>query len=179
MSEWVRWRGGDNPVPGKIVSFQLRNGTSWFGLSDDMDWSHDYRKDDIVLYSVKSSEWIEWHGGECPIASDEPAAVRFRNGAVFGFDSCPKDLIWRHDGDEGDIVAYRTVKDLVNHPPHYTSHPSGVECIDVTKHMDFCLGNAMKYIWRAGIKDEAKTVEDLKKAVFYINKKIEMLESES
>ena len=62
---------------------------------------------------------------------------------------------------------------VVNHPPHYTGHPSGVECITVTEHMNFCLGNAMKYIWRAGEKGDA--VEDLKKAAWYINREIERL----
>ena len=65
--------------------------------------------------------------------------------------------------------------DMVNRPPHYTTHPSGVECIDITKHMTFCLGNAVKYIWRAGLKGEK--LEDLKKAQYYINKEIETLES--
>lgn len=61
--------------------------------------------------------------------------------------------------------------DMVNHPPHYTAHPSGVECIEITEHMGFCLGNAMKYIWRADLKVDA--VEDLKKAIFYINRELE------
>jgi hypothetical protein len=52
----------------------------------------------------------------------------------------------------------------VNHPTHYTSHPSGVECIQVAEHFNFCLGNALKYIWRAGLKGDA--VEDLEKAAF-------------
>lgn len=75
-----------------------------------------------------------------------------------------------------------TVGDPVNHPAHYTSHPSGVECIDITKHHDFCVGNAIKYLWRAGLKheegksDRAKEIEDLRKAIFYITRKIEMLE---
>lgn len=60
---------------------------------------------------------------------------------------------------------------LVNHPPHYTSHPSGIECIQVTEHMGFCLGNAIKYIWRADLKNDA--IEDLKKAVWYLNREIE------
>lgn len=63
--------------------------------------------------------------------------------------------------------------DLVNHPPHYTAHPSGVECIVVTRHMNFCLGNAIKYIWRCGQKDDP--VADLKKAVWYINQEIDRL----
>jgi hypothetical protein len=63
------------------------------------------------------------------------------------------------------------VSDPVNHPDHYTSHPSGIECIQITEHMSFCLGNAIKYIWRAGLKHNA--IEDLQKAVFYINREIE------
>jgi len=61
--------------------------------------------------------------------------------------------------------------DPVNHPKHYTEHPSGVECIEITKHMNFCLGNAVKYIWRADLKNDA--IEDLEKAVWYINCEIE------
>lgn len=61
--------------------------------------------------------------------------------------------------------------DMINHPPHYTAHPSGVECIHITEHMGFCLGNAVKYIWRADLKGNA--VEDLEKAVFYIKREIE------
>jgi hypothetical protein len=61
-------------------------------------------------------------------------------------------------------------EDLVNHPKHYTSHPSGIECIQVTEHMGFNLGNAMKYIWRAD--EKGKAVEDLRKAVWYINREI-------
>lgn len=61
-------------------------------------------------------------------------------------------------------------EDKVNHPRHYTQHPSGVECIQVTEHMGFCLGNAVKYIWRADLKHNA--VEDLKKAVWYIEREI-------
>ena len=60
--------------------------------------------------------------------------------------------------------------DMVNHPPHYTSHPSGVECITITEHMGFNLGNALKYIWRADLKGNA--VEDLEKAIFYINREL-------
>lgn len=56
--------------------------------------------------------------------------------------------------------------DSVRHPQHYTSHPSGIECIEITKHMSFCLGNAIKYIWRADLKENA--IEDLEKAIQYI-----------
>ena len=65
--------------------------------------------------------------------------------------------------------------DMVNNPPHYKSHPSGIECIQVTRHINFNLGNAMKYIWRSGVKNESTAVEDLKKAAFYINDEINRL----
>lgn len=61
--------------------------------------------------------------------------------------------------------------DSVSHPKHYTQHPSGVECIDVTEHMGFNLGNAVKYIWRCDLKRDA--VEDLKKAKWYIEREIQ------
>ena len=61
-------------------------------------------------------------------------------------------------------------QDLVNHPKHYTEHPSGIECIQITEHMGFCLGNAVKYIWRADLKNDA--VEDLRKAVWYLEREI-------
>jgi len=69
------------------------------------------------------------------------------------------------------------VNDPVNHPKHYTEHPSGVECIQITEHMSFNLGNAVKYIWRADLK--GKQVEDLKKAVWYINREIQRISNES
>lgn len=66
--------------------------------------------------------------------------------------------------------------DVVNHPPHYNAHPSGVECITVTEHMNFNLGNAVKYIWRAGLKSDAP-VTDLEKAAWYINREITRLKA--
>ena len=65
--------------------------------------------------------------------------------------------------------------DAVNHPKHYTSHPSGVECIQVTEHLNFCIGNAIKYLWRAGLKDNNSDIQDLKKAVWYIEREIARL----
>lgn len=60
--------------------------------------------------------------------------------------------------------------DPVNHPKHYTAHKSGIECIQITRHFNFCLGNAIKYIWRADLKNDA--VEDLRKAIWYIQEEI-------
>lgn len=74
-----------------------------------------------------------------------------------------------HEFTKGDYD-----EDKVNHPNHYTSHPSGVECIQITEHMGFNLGNAIKYIWRADLKGDA--IEDLKKAEFYIKREIDKRE---
>ena len=61
--------------------------------------------------------------------------------------------------------------DPVNNPKHYTEHPSGVECIQIAEHMNFCLGNALKYIWRADLK--GNDIEDLEKARWYLSREIE------
>jgi hypothetical protein len=68
-----------------------------------------------------------------------------------------------------------TENNNIDHPRHYTSHPSGVECIDIAEHFGFNLGNATKYIWRAGLKS-ADPLEDLKKARWYIEREIGRLQ---
>ena len=74
-------------------------------------------------------------------------------------------------------------KDKVNHPSHYSylKELCGVEVIDITRHMDFDTGNALKYLLRAGHKSEqgyddtTKAIEDLQKAIFYIKDKVSLL----
>lgn len=70
------------------------------------------------------------------------------------------------------------MNDAVEHPSHYCSHKSGVECIEISEHMNFCLGNAMKYVWRAGLKEDGDEIQDLKKAIWYINREISRREHE-
>ena len=71
--------------------------------------------------------------------------------------------------------------DSVNHPAHYNSHPSGIECIEIARHHNFNIGNTIKYLWRAGLKSEEgmedadKQVEDLNKAIWYINDEIKRI----
>ena len=67
------------------------------------------------------------------------------------------------------------MNDIVNHPSHYTQ--GKIECIDyiTDKQLNFCRGNAIKYITRAGYKDPNKEIEDLEKAVFYLNYEIKRL----
>ena len=78
--------------------------------------------------------------------------------------------------NEPDYAVHYANCSVVNHPTHYTSHPSGIECIQITEHMDFNLGNALKYIWRADLKNDA--IEDMKKAIFYINREISKREKD-
>lgn len=77
--------------------------------------------------------------------------------------------------NETDIKHYKELDtpqpDPVERPLHYTLHPSGIECIQITEHMGFNLGNALKYIWRCDLKKDA--VEDLRKAMWYINRELE------
>ena len=70
----------------------------------------------------------------------------------------------------------------VNHPSYYQD-PSGIECITIARHRNFNIGNALKYLWRAGLKEEEglnrveKQIEDLQKAIFYINDEINLLKT--
>ena|SRR5690349_524392 len=59
--------------------------------------------------------------------------------------------------------------DIVQRPKHYNAHPSGVECIEIAEYMGFNLGNAFKYLWRAGLKAEDST-QDLEKALWYLRR---------
>ena len=71
---------------------------------------------------------------------------------------------WRKKQIEDDMT------DNVNHPKHYTSHPSGIEVIEITEHMNFCLGNVIKYVLRADLKHDA--IEDLEKARWYLDREL-------
>lgn len=72
-------------------------------------------------------------------------------------------------------VTGAAVADNVNHPAHYTAY-KGIEVIQLTEQMNFCRGNAVKYIARAGLKDPDKEVEDLRKAIWYIEREIQRLD---
>ena len=68
--------------------------------------------------------------------------------------------------------------DLINHPPHYTSHPSGVECIEIVEHFNCCIGQAVQYLWRAGLKEGNDTIQDLSKARWFVDREIDRLKRE-
>ena len=77
------------------------------------------------------------------------------------------------------MESNQRMDDPVNHPSHYTS--GSIEVIDFIEDqkLPYHLGSAMKYICRAGKKDPAKTVEDLQKAAWYINRYIDLLGREA
>jgi hypothetical protein len=75
--------------------------------------------------------------------------------------------------DTNPVIAPTTIRDEhtpVNHPLHYNAHPAGVECIEIIEHMSLNVGNAIKYVWRAGLKPSADHDEDLRKAIWYLER---------
>lgn len=100
------------------------------------------------------------------LSSNRLPKVEIRDGMAHWVEPSPEDA----DTQMGTAPT----SDHVNHPVHYTSHPSGIECIQITEHMGFCLGNAVKYIWRAGLKSE-DPIKDLEKAAWYIAREVDRL----
>lgn len=90
--------------------------------------------------------------------------------------------VWENKDDNPLTGIDKTLaerdNDPVNHPVGYTTHPSGIECIEVTRHMGFNIGNAIKYMWRCGIKPDADAIQDLEKARWYIDDEIKRLKAE-
>lgn len=81
-----------------------------------------------------------------------------------------------------DEIIYQSAPvahDPIHHPKHYTSDPSGVECIEITRHRNFNIGNAIKYLWRAGLKDGNSDIQDLQKAAWYIQDEIKRIKGDA
>jgi Protein of unknwon function (DUF3310) len=77
-----------------------------------------------------------------------------------------------------NITTEHKAGDEVDHPTHYNSHPSGIEAITIVRHHSFNVGNALKYLWRQGLKQGEPSLKDLKKAAWYLNDEIQKLERE-
>ena len=93
-------------------------------------------------------------------------------GAQVDFAHWPRTLSFQHPIHIRTMASpTHPIHEAVNHPRHYNSHPSGVECITVVEHMSFNVGNAMKYLWRAD--EKIAPIEDLRKAAWYIQREIE------
>ena len=76
---------------------------------------------------------------------------------------------------DDEIVDVKQGYEAVQHPKHYNSHPSGIECIDIVQHHNFNIGSAIKYLWRQGLKPNEEDVQDLKKAIKYIEFEIKRI----
>ena len=133
-----------------------------------------YTKEEISRYFHENyALTTEWHGiGYMPdsgvtlmaVASKHPDVVYARQVATN--DEMAEAFF-------GDIhTPQQPGEDVVNHPSHYNQFP-GVEVIDITRHLNFNRGNAVKYICRAGLKGEGKTIQDLEKAMWYLKDEIE------
>ena len=90
------------------------------------------------------------------------------NGRFVASMDTPFDLV--EEVHAPDAVETAAPTDDPTNPAHYRSHPSGVECIQITEHMNFCRGNAIKYIWRAD--EKGNPIENLEKAIWYLNREI-------
>lgn len=100
------------------------------------------------------------------------------SGISYDTTSINVDIYFTYIGPTLNKEPFLKSSDNINHPQHYSwlKDKCGVEVIDITRHLDFDLGNAIKYILRAGRKKDA--VEDLKKAIWYLEDKIKILENE-
>lgn len=140
-------------------------------MSDAFTCSYCKREDRPETFqSGLCSNCYQWYPWESPSYSSRDAR-RSRELKRAATDPKP-------DSADGSVET----AEMVNHPKHYNSHPSGIECIVIVEHMTFNAGSAVKYLWRAGLKDVAlrgpNTVEDLKKAAWYVAREIERLEKE-
>lgn len=106
----------------------------------------------------------------CPWIHESPESDLDKALELIGYNNDEKPT----DCEVGDKMPEKT--DAVNHPSHYTDGKIEVIEFIEDKKLGFCLGNAVKYIARAGKKDPTKEVEDLKKARWYIERRIKQLE---
>lgn len=106
-------------------------------------------------------------------AESEPVFENRCSGVIEGTDR----RCQRQQGPKGGCGFMEKPKEVsaVDHPRHYNAHPSGVECIDIVETLPFNVGNAIKYLWRGGLKSP-DPLEDLKKAAWYVTREIARLE---
>lgn len=137
----------------------------------EIDWANpDIEWEDMWLQC--EIEWV----GEADLKPNEEPAFTLRKIEADGRLTDMTKFFSDVSISEFSDLPVDEIEDVVNHPAHYTSDPSGVECITVTRHRNFNIGNAMKYLWRAGLKDADTHTEDLRKAIWYINDEIKRLE---
>lgn len=135
------------------------------------------------MYKCKKDLLI---GRELAFKKGDSYVVDFLNSKIYGRNNTPYSIgevvanlgTLNSFDDYFEYIYEEKTNDSVNHPNHYTwlKDKCGIEVIDITRHLDFDLGNALKYILRAGKKEDA--IQDLEKAIWYIQDKIKMLEND-
>lgn len=120
---------------------------------------------------------------QCPVCCQ--ISIDYPEGDTASCGICKREMEPYHEPAKKLSVDPSAVKALFNkvldasdriNPSHYKSHPSKIECIEVTRHMSFNIGNAIKYLWRCDLKNG---LEDLKKAAWYINDEIKKRENDN
>lgn len=134
--------------------------------------NHKFTEDDIEV--PEGAEYFVWFNDEkdgCEFYKDNFKKWHSQNDLVWEDVTChelPKHckILWKRNATDVE-----NKNDLINAPKHYNSDPSGIECIELTRYLSFEAGNALKYIWRTGKKDDE--LQELKKAQWYVNDLIE------
>ena len=139
------------------MKFKVGDKAVFYRYSSD-GWEKDYGVDVGDVVTIKSVSDINYY-------------FFSKTGRIVLTEECCLKPYTEDSGNED--------QDVVNHPKHYTSDPSGIECIQVTRHRNFNIGNAMKYLWRNGLKDSDAQIQDLRKAIWYIEDEIKRLEQGS
>lgn len=158
---------------------QVSNGSGWAYLAGHTPGR---ASDDCPACRVEDVEAAPGGGTMIGRADDQYARLSAAALEAVGYEDDPGDAQAPPIVVTPPIVAFADQPDAewnddVEHPAHYTAHPSGVECLEITRHFDFCTGNAIKYLWRAGLKGGAeKRLEDLRKARFYVDDLIRQAE---
>ena len=127
-------------------------------------------EDDLCFYKENYTHiWQDHMNPKCwDKLADDQKIITSDNGVI----------LWQRNpslSDQSEEIEEVRQDSNVSNPKHYTSHPSGIECIEITRHHDFAIGNAIKYLWRAGLKDSDNEIQDLEKAAWYIQDKIKQL----
>lgn len=168
------------PALGQVNGWSFTGGQKPNGLRDKeiVEVTND-PSDPVDLYRGEQnlmpwSEWVYWRRHKAA-----PRNSSLMCSCMIGpNDPDPKCAICGGSGEWHDPMQELVeahIAEAVDHPAHYNAHPSGIECIDVVRHMNFNLGNVVKYVWRAGEKDPTKHLQDLKKARWYLDDEIERL----
>lgn len=127
---------------------------------------YELSNDALCNDSIEVPEWANY-------AYDNDLGVCFLKDTI-GYNH--PMLVWQRESLNDKVASAEVARqDNVNHPKHYTSDPSGIECIEITRHRNFNIGNAIKYLWRNGLKDSDAQIQDLEKAIWYIQDEIKRL----